>query len=78
MRYYSGGRLVSMTTASYRRILEARRIAEVQRDSEMESAEHARAWARDCLRRERHLADRCTFLYGVARSLGASVEDLTQ
>jgi hypothetical protein len=39
-------------------------------------AEHAERWARDCLAQERRAGDRCTFLYGLAASLGATREQL--
>jgi hypothetical protein len=37
-----------------------------------------RRWAESCLDEERCLRDRLTFVYGVARAHGATVEDLRQ
>ncbi len=37
---------------------------------------HLLNWFTERISRERELSDRCTFLYGVARSLGASPADL--
>lgn len=55
-----------------------RRLAIAQSECQWEKreAEHAREWARDCLAQERRLGDRCTFLYGMARSMGATDEQL--
>ncbi len=38
--------------------------------------EHAWVWARECRDDERKLADRCTYLYGLAARHGASDEEL--
>ena len=67
---------VVLKAKSYRQAQERQRIAECYRDREIEAADSARAWARDCLNEERRLRDRCTFLYGAARAHGATVEEL--
>lgn len=60
----------------YRQAQERQRVAEALRKSEEQAAEHARAWALNCLAVERKLSDRCTFLYGAARAAGCSHADL--
>lgn len=67
---------VVLREKSYRQAQERQRVANVFREHAEEDAEHARAWARDCLTEERRLRDRLTFVYGVARAHGATVEDL--
>ncbi|AGS82437.1 hypothetical protein SEA_YEET_137 [Mycobacterium phage Yeet] len=67
---------VVLRAKSYRQAQERQRVAEVYRRCEEEAAEHARAWARDCLAEQRRLADRCTFLYGAAIAAGATPEEL--
>jgi hypothetical protein len=67
---------VMLKQKSYRQAQERQRVAECYRDREIEAAEHARAWARDCLAEQRRLGERCTFLYGAARAAGCSVDDL--
>lgn len=67
---------VVLREKSYRQAQERQRIAECYRDREIEAADSARAWARNCLDEERRLRDRCTFLYGAARAHGATVEEL--
>lgn len=67
---------VVLKAKSYRQATERQRVAEALRRSEQEAAQHARAWALQCLNGERSLARRCEFLYGVARAHGATVEEL--
>jgi hypothetical protein len=67
---------VVLKAKSYRQAQERQRVAEAMRRAEEDAAESARAWARDCIAQERHLRDRLTFVYGVARAHGATVEDL--
>jgi hypothetical protein len=67
---------VVLKEKSYRQAQERQRRAECYRDAEIRAAESAREWARDCLKEERRLAERCTFLYGVARSHGATEDEL--
>lgn len=67
---------VVLKEKSYRQAQERQRVAECYRDREIEAAEHARAWARDCLAEQRRLGERCTFLYGAARAAGCTVEEL--
>lgn len=67
---------VVLREKSYRQAQERQRVAQVRRECEEEAAEHARQWARDCLKAERRLAERCTFLYGAARAAGCTEADL--
>lgn len=67
---------VVLREKSYRQAQERQRVAEAYRAAEEQAAEHARAWARDCLTEERRLRDRLTFVYGVAQAHGATVEEL--
>lgn len=67
---------VVLKAKSYRQAQERQRVAEVRAQCAAEEAEGNRAWARDCLAEQRRLADRLTFVYGVARAHGASVEEL--
>jgi len=45
-------------------------------ESEQRATRSAEAWAGKALDEQRRLADRLTFVYGVARSHGATVEEL--
>ncbi|BBG01596.1 hypothetical protein C8E95_6816 [Pseudonocardia autotrophica] len=65
-----------LRTKSYLAAQERQRVAEALRVAEAEAAEHARAWARDCLAELHRLRDRLTFVYGVARAHGATVDEL--
>lgn len=67
---------VVLRARSHRQAQERQRVAEARVKFEEMEAEHARQWALECLARERHLADRCTFLYGAARAHGATIEEL--
>lgn len=67
---------VVLREKSYRAAQERQRVAETRRKCEEEAAEHARAWARDCLAEQRRLAERCTFLYGAARAAGCTESEL--
>jgi len=68
---------VTLKAKSYRAAQERQRIAECMAEMAKEDAEHARSWAINCLDEERRLRDRLTFVYGVARAHGASIEDLS-
>lgn len=68
---------VLLKAKSYRQAQERQRIAEAMQRMASEDAEHARSWAINCLDEERRLRDRLTFVYGVARAHGASIEDLS-
>lgn len=68
---------VVLRAKSYRQAQERQRVAEALRRSEEQAAEHARAWARECLTEQRRLAERCTFLYGAAIAAGATRRDLS-
>lgn len=67
---------VVLRAKSYRQAQERQRVAEAYQRAAEEDAENTRRWALDCLNQERKLRDRCTFLYGVARAHGATVEEL--
>ncbi len=67
---------VVLREKSYRQAQERQRVADCMARMEAESAEHAREWARAILDGERILRDRCTYLYGLAASLGASDNEL--
>ena len=68
---------VVIKAKSYRAAQERQRISECMRVMAKEDAEHARAWAINCLDEERRLCDRLTFVYGVARANGATIEELS-
>jgi hypothetical protein len=67
---------VVLKEKSYRQAQERQRIAVVMADMEKGRRESAESWARDCLYDERRITERLTFVYGVARAHGASVEEL--
>ncbi len=67
---------VVLRAKSYRQAQERQRVAECYRDAEIRAAEQARTWARDCLKEERRLAERCTFLYGAAMAAGCTEAEL--
>jgi len=67
---------VVLKEKSYRQAQERQRVAEALRKAEERAAEDARHWAINCLDEQRRLADRLTFVYGVARAHGATVEEL--
>lgn len=67
---------VVLREKSYRQAQERQRVAQVRQQCAEEDAKHARAWARDCLKEERRLAERCTFLYGAARAAGCTESEL--
>lgn len=61
---------------SYYRAQERQRVAEALRKLEQEHNAHTRAWANKAFDEMRRLSDRCTYLYGLAASLGATEEQL--
>ena len=67
---------VVLKESSYRKAQERQRIAGAMADMEKDRRATAEAWARDCLYDERRIAERLTFVYGVARAHGASIEEL--
>lgn len=67
---------VTLREKSYKQAQERQRVAEARARWEVEAAEHARAWAREAFAEQRRLADRLTFVYGVAMAHGATVEEL--
>lgn len=68
---------VVLKRESYRRQLEKRRIAEALLGCEREHNEGTRRWGVRAYDEQRRLADRLTFVYGVARAHGATVEELS-
>jgi len=68
---------VVIKAKSYRAAQERQRIAEALMHYAEEDAKNNRAWAVNCLDDSRLVRDRLTFVYGVARAHGATVEDLT-
>jgi len=67
---------VTLREKSYRQAQERQRVAEALRRYADEDAERTRAWAREHCAEERRLADRLTFVYGVAVRHGATHEEL--
>lgn len=68
---------VAIKEKSYRQAQERQRVAEALRRSEAEAAGHARSWAHEAFEEQRRLADRCTYLYGLAARHGATDEELS-
>ena len=52
------------------------RDAERRLESEARFTANTTAWAHRAFDEQRRLGDRCTYLYGVARALGATHEEL--
>lgn len=71
-----GAGFVVLREKSYRQAQERQRVADALRAAAEDDAEHARAWARDCLTEERRLRERLTLVYGVARAYGAGIAEL--
>lgn len=69
---------VVIKAKSYRAAQERQRIAQIRLEDSQERVASIDAWARAGYDELRRLRDRLTFVYGVARAFGASVEDLTQ
>lgn len=67
---------VVLRAKSYRQAQERQRVSDALRRAAEEQVESTRRWAETAFAEQRRLSDRLTFVYGVARSLGASVEDL--
>jgi hypothetical protein len=69
---------VAIREKSYRAAQERQRLAHARADWEADRRADVDNWARtDLLARERRLADRLTFVYGVARAHGATDEELS-
>ena len=68
---------VTLKAKSYRAAQERQRIAEALMRYAEKDAKNNRAWAVNCLDDSRLVRDRLTFVYGVARAHGATIEDLT-
>lgn len=54
------------------------RTAERLEQWEKENADHQLKWFNERISRERMLMDRCTYLYGLAATLGATPEQLAE
>jgi hypothetical protein len=67
---------VVLKEKSYRQAQERQRVAEALRKLEQEHNEHTRAWANKAFDEQRHLRDRCEYLYGLAAKLGAGDRQL--
>ena len=67
---------VAIREKSYRAAQERQRLAQARADWELNRREGAEKWARDCCDEERRIRERLTFVYGVARAHGATVEVL--
>ena len=67
---------VTLRRKSYLAAQNRQRIAEARLRDQVERTESVHAWALRCCDEERRLADRLTFVYGVARAHGATVEEL--
>ncbi len=65
-----------LRTKSYLAAQQRLAIAVREIEYEKRDAEHSREWARNAFTEERRLRDRCTYLYGLAASLGATAEQL--
>ena len=65
-----------LKASSVRRIHERRRIAEVLLEAEKDRRAETHEWAVSAFTEQRRLADRLTFVYGVARAHGATVDEL--
>jgi hypothetical protein len=67
---------VVLREKSYRQAQTRQAIAQREVLAAERAADHAQTWGRDCLARERRLSERCTYLYGLAASLGATEAQL--
>lgn len=69
---------VVLKEKSYRQAQERQRVADALRREAEKRYLHLFDWMdKQILPRERYMTDRCTFLYGVARAHGATVEELS-
>lgn len=67
---------VVLRAKSYRQAQERQRVSEALRRSAWEQVESTRRWAETAFAEQRRLSDRLTFVYGVARAHGATVDEL--
>lgn len=68
---------VVLKRESYRRAQERQRVAQALLESEKRNTEGVRDWAFRALDEQIRLSDRLTFVYGVARAHGATVDELS-
>jgi hypothetical protein len=75
--YLAANGYVVHKAKSWRQLIERVRVAEALRHSAEEYRESTQRWAQTSLHNDiRDLLARCTFLYGMARAKGATVEEL--
>lgn len=67
---------VALKEKSYAAAQRRHAVAEARLIYAEEERDRYDQWAKDCRAEERRLRDRLTFVYGVARAHGATVEDL--
>ena len=67
---------VVLRAKSYAKARADMHAAKVEAKSERRHNEHTRAWAHDAFVEQRRLAERCTYLYGLAAAHGATPEEL--
>lgn len=67
---------VVLRAKSYAKARQDMHTAKALLASEERHAEHIRAWASDAFAEQRRLAERCTYLYGLAAAHGASADEL--
>ena len=68
---------VVVKAKSYRAAQERQRIAEARMRDALDRVESIDAWAQSVCVEERRVRERLTFVYGVARAHGATVEELS-
>jgi len=71
------GNNVIITAKTYENLHQRILNLEMQLHHAERDRESTMAWARNACAEERRLADRLTFVYGVARAHGATVEELS-
>ena len=69
---------IVLKASSYRRAQERQRIAQVRMEDAFKRIEDIDRWAQQGYDELRRLRDRLTFVYGVARAHGATVEELSE
>jgi len=67
---------VTIRARSYYQAQERQRTAKTRATCEAESRARTEEWAKEAFREQSRLADRLTFVYGVARAAGVTIEQL--
>ena len=67
---------VVLKAKSYRAAQERGRVDRALREAAEREVDRTEDWAREAFAEQRRLADRCTFLYGVAIAHGATLDEL--